>query len=230
MLKVNNIFYSIQGEGLQIGQPTIFVRFAGCPFRCPYCDEPAALTDKNCKEYNYRELVKEVRDGLEENKCYNVELTGGSPEAQPHDELYRFCKGLKKTMPMVHISIQMSGGLPISSKLCHIIDSKKIDYKEPICNIPFIINLNKLRKEDEIKFVLDVDLSNFQWFKEQLKELHLTSAAIIVAPKTTNKYPNDLENTRTLTINLLADKELSKYNLHILPRLHQVFWPNIKGV
>lgn len=229
MLKVNNIFYSIQGEGLQIGEPTVFVRFAGCPFRCPYCDEPQALTDKNCKEYDAKTLSKVIVDNLEETKCYNVELTGGSPEAQPQDELYAFCKQLKKAMPNVCLSIQMSGGINLSKKLCNIIDRKKIDYKEPNCNIPFVVGINNLRSVDEIKFVLDVDGSNYDWFKEVVSEFKMSNVAIIVTTKTNSKYPNDLKNINELTIKMLAG-DISKHNIHILPRLHQVYWPNVKGV
>ena len=44
-LLINEIFYSIQGESLTTGEPTIFIRLAGCPLRCSYCDTSYAFKD-----------------------------------------------------------------------------------------------------------------------------------------------------------------------------------------
>lgn len=228
MLKVNNIFYSIQGEGIHIGIPTIFIRFAGCPFRCPYCDEPAALTEHGCKEYEPKELGKEILRLSEANNCKLIEFTGGSPEAQDSGDLLILSKYLKRLD--INLSMQMSGGINLKKSLWYIIDNHKIDYKELNCNIPFVISPRLLSLRDEIKFVLDADFTNYEWFKDRVKIFENSSVNIIVSAKTTSKYPNDLENTKKITERILNDSEINKEYLYILPRLHQVYWPNIKGV
>lgn len=227
-LYLNNIFYSIQGEGLEIGKPTIFVRFAGCPFRCPYCDEPAALTKKNSKEYTAMSLFEEVVKLIRQYRCSTIELTGGSPEAQDQKELYDFCR-LLKNYSNISISIQMSGGIKISKDLHNIIDRKKIDYKEPSCKINFIIEKNNLTEYDEIKFVADIDGKNWEWLFETLKEFYYTPAAIIISPKSSKEYYNELDNCKVLTEQLLLNYNILKRNIQIMPRLQQLYWYNVKG-
>ena len=228
MLKVNNIFYSIQGEGIHSGIPTIFIRFAGCPFRCPYCDEPSALTEHNSKEYEPKELGKEILRLSEKHNCSFIEYTGGSPEAQDNNDLLVLSRYLKRLN--INLSMQMSGGLELKKSLWYIIDSHKIDYKELSCNIPFIIKPRLLTLKDEIKFVLDADFENYEWFKDRIKIFENSSVNIIVSSKTTSRYPNDLENTKKITERILNDNDINKEYLYILPRLHQLYWPNVKGV
>ena len=75
-LKVNEIFYSIQGEGAHAGEAAVFVRFSGCNLKCPFCD-----TDfKAFTEYTEFELVDKVKQIAGE--CRFVVLTGGEPALQ----------------------------------------------------------------------------------------------------------------------------------------------------
>lgn len=75
-LKVNEIFYSLQGEGANAGKPAVFVRLSGCNLKCPFCD----TNFKNYKEYTEFELVDEVKRIAEE--CRFVVFTGGEPGFQ----------------------------------------------------------------------------------------------------------------------------------------------------
>lgn len=80
-MKVNEIFYSIQGEGAHTGYPAIFVRFSGCNLNCPFCD-----TDfKKYMEMDEYEIVLEVMK--QSSSCKYVVLTGGEPTLQVNSKL-----------------------------------------------------------------------------------------------------------------------------------------------
>lgn len=73
-MKINEIFYSIQGEGFFTGTPAVFVRFAGCNLACDFCD----TNHRGYKEYTENEIIAEI-------KKYTVDhvvLTGGEPTLQ----------------------------------------------------------------------------------------------------------------------------------------------------
>lgn len=76
-MKIKEIFYSIQGEGAHAGTPAVFVRFAGCNLRCPFCDTDFA----NGTEMSEQEIVSEVKK-LSPHKATYVVLTGGEPTLQ----------------------------------------------------------------------------------------------------------------------------------------------------
>jgi len=59
-LKLSEIFYSLQGEGVLIGTPTVFVRTAGCNLRCNWCDTEYARSDKGV-EQSVQEVMDQVR-------------------------------------------------------------------------------------------------------------------------------------------------------------------------
>ena len=56
MKKINEIFYSIQGEGYRTGTPAVFVRFSGCNLKCPFCD----TQHSSGREMSDEEIIKEV--------------------------------------------------------------------------------------------------------------------------------------------------------------------------
>ena len=72
-MRVNEIFYSIQGEGAMSGTPCVFIRLSGCNLKCPFCD-----TDfKAYKEMNEVKIADAVRSIT--NECKYVVITGGEP-------------------------------------------------------------------------------------------------------------------------------------------------------
>jgi len=58
-ISINEIFYSIQGEAKNTGKPTIFIRTAGCPYRCTYCDTEYAFTEGVKKDVN--QILDEIK-------------------------------------------------------------------------------------------------------------------------------------------------------------------------
>ena len=83
MLKVNEIFYSIQGEGQRAGTANIFIRLAGCDLTCGFCDTEFE---------SYKEMTREeLLQALKEYPCKNIIWTGGEPTLQlNYDTLYYF--------------------------------------------------------------------------------------------------------------------------------------------
>ncbi len=78
MWPVDEIFgQTIQGEGLQIGMPTIFIRFQGCDSRCPWCDTPEAQIAKEESIMHKSDILEAVLDKSNGSKW--VTLTGGNP-------------------------------------------------------------------------------------------------------------------------------------------------------
>ena len=75
-LRVNEIFYSIQGESSRVGIPTVFIRLTGCPMRCTYCDTSYAF--HNGQQKNIDEIIREIKQ-FDTNY---ITITGGEPLAQ----------------------------------------------------------------------------------------------------------------------------------------------------
>jgi len=77
-LSVSEIFFSLQGEGIYIGIPQVFVRFCGCNLRCAYCDTAAGRAE----EYDPLTLAGQVRRMMKKHTARSISLTGGEPLLQ----------------------------------------------------------------------------------------------------------------------------------------------------
>ena len=84
-LNVNEIFYSLQGEGARTGEPSVFVRLAGCDLTCGFCDTEF----ESNKTLNLKELKLQI---LQHDPCKWIVFTGGEPVLQLHFEVLEYFK------------------------------------------------------------------------------------------------------------------------------------------
>lgn len=116
MKRINEIFYSIQGEGFHTGTPAVFVRFAGCNLKCSFCD---TLHDPY-KEMTDEQIVEEVS----KHPCRMVVITGGEPGLQVTAELIRKLQSADK-----YVAVETNGTIPIPTNADWVTCSPKGDYE-----------------------------------------------------------------------------------------------------
>jgi 7-carboxy-7-deazaguanine synthase len=80
IIKISEIFFSIQGEGATAGTPSLFIRTSGCTMNCPWCDTKEM--NKIIKEYTYNEIINELLKFNNKYKIKNAVITGGEPLEQ----------------------------------------------------------------------------------------------------------------------------------------------------
>ncbi|MBI5413423.1 7-carboxy-7-deazaguanine synthase QueE [Candidatus Peregrinibacteria bacterium] len=100
---LNEIFYSIQGEGLNIGKPAVFVRFGNCNLKCRWCD--TKYTWRGNKEVALGNVIKEIR---KYKQCKHLVITGGEPMLQQKAIL-----ALRKAFPKYYIEVETNGSQPV---------------------------------------------------------------------------------------------------------------------
>jgi len=205
VLKINEIFYSIQGESSYSGLPCVFVRLTYCNLRCSYCDS----------EYSFHEgnnmTIKEIITKVKSYNCPLVEVTGGEPLLQK--EAIILMQELLKNK--YQVMLETGGSLPIDKVPKEVI--KIVDFKCPSSNMSkkndwtIISNLNNL---DEIKFVIG-NREDYDWVKDKLKEYNLYDKKILFSPV------YDVLDSKSLAEWILKDK--LKVRLQI--QLHKQIWP-----
>ena len=109
---VNEIFHSLQGEGLLAGTPSVFIRLAGCPVQCKWCDTQYAWDSNEGEELPIPEIVNKIIHW----PCRYVVITGGEPMVNP--ELPDLAKALKERNK--HITIETSGIRFVAGLACDL--------------------------------------------------------------------------------------------------------------
>ena len=210
-LKINEIFFSLQGESSRIGLPTIFIRLTGCPMRCTYCDTAYAFHEGRNMSVN------EILEDISQYKTKYVTVTGGEPLAQ------KPCWELIKNLSDNNYSVSLETGGAISiegidERTKIILDIKTPDSGEYLKNNKK--NLVLISKKDEIKFVLS-SREDYEWAKKFIKEENLIKKApIIFSPVYKNLSYENLSEW------ILEDKLSVRFQV----QLHKIIWGEKTGV
>ena len=167
-LKVNEIFYSLQGESSYAGYPCAFVRMTGCNLRCTYCDTRYAYDEGEELE------IFEILDRVRSYSCPLVEVTGGEPLVQEETPALILClldAGFK-------VLLETNGSLDIGRtdpRCIRIVDMKCPSSGEVERNN--FENLRRLTGRDELKFVL-CDRSDYEYARGILQLMNQTPARV----------------------------------------------------
>ena len=173
ILKVNEIFKSIQGESTYSGLPCIFIRLTYCNLRCTYCDTEYAFHDG--KDMS----IGEILDHIKPMKTKLVEVTGGEPMLQDN------------TIPLMRelleknytVLLETSGAISLKDVPSEV--KKIVDFKCPSSamsdrNLWSIID--ELNDKDEVKFVIG-DQQDYQWTKSKINEYNLNQKwTVLLSP------------------------------------------------
>jgi 7-carboxy-7-deazaguanine synthase len=102
-VKIAEIFYSIQGEGILVGVPSVFIRTSGCNLRCSWCDTPYTSWAPEGASRTVEGIMSEVC----EYGASHAVVTGGEPMMFP--ETTELCEALRRAA--MHITIETAGTL-----------------------------------------------------------------------------------------------------------------------
>jgi 7-carboxy-7-deazaguanine synthase len=212
MMRVAEIFYSIQGESTFVGRPCVFVRLTGCPLRCTWCDTEYAFYGGS--EQSLDAIVETVRA----YGCPLVEVTGGEPLAQQEcaELLARLCdEGFT-------VLLETSGAIDTAT-----VDPRVrliLDVKCPGSGMTDRMhwpNVWRLKQQDEAKFVIQ-DRCDYEWAKATVERYGIAcQCTVLFSPVFGALDPQQLAEW------VLADRLPVRYQL----QLHKLIWsPNMRGV
>ncbi|HET9135979.1 MAG TPA: radical SAM protein [Candidatus Kapabacteria bacterium] len=210
ILRVNEIFYSIQGEGSRAGERCIFIRLTGCGLRCTYCDTEYAF---------YEGVDLELEDILKQISSYDcklIELTGGEPLEQ--EGVYPLIDELLKKG--YEIMIETGGHVDVSRVDRRV--KRIMDLKTPTSGMAkrnLYENIEYLSKNDEVKFVIG-SKEDYEWSREMIGKYDLSHrvGTILMSPVFGDLSLEELSNW------ILADSLPVKMQV----QLHKLIWPGVE--
>lgn len=211
-LKVNEIFYSIQGESTFSGLPCIFIRLTYCNLRCTWCD--SEYTFENGNDMTIDAIITEIQ----KYNCKLVEVTGGEPLMQKE------CIDLleKLESEKYQILLETGGSLPVNKVPKSVV--KIIDFKCPgsgMAKKNLWSILNDIQSTDEIKFVIK-DKADFVWAEQKVMKYKLDKTNPVIFSPVFNelKYEQLAEWVKD-----------SKLKIRMQIQLHKHIWsPEMIGV
>ena len=211
MLKITEIFYSLQGEARTVGLPTVFVRLTGCPLRCVYCDTDYAFSGGELH------VMDDVVSKVSSYQPRYVTVTGGEPLAQPN------CLPLLSALcdAGYEVSLETSGAMPLAGVDPRVI--KVVDLKTPASGEMGrndYDNMALLQATDQVKFVI-CDRDDYEWARFKLDEYQLADRVsdVLFSPS------HGQLSGRQLAEWVLADNLRVRMQL----QLHKILWNDEPG-
>ncbi|MDB5034279.1 MAG: 7-carboxy-7-deazaguanine synthase [Chlorobi bacterium] len=216
MLKLSEIFFSVQGEGTRAGMPCVFVRLHGCGLRCAYCDTPYALDHRVGGDWK---SFDEIRREIDRYPSRFVEFTGGEPLEQPEVNLL-----ISELLDEGYtVAVETGGHIDISS--CDTRAIRIMDLKTPSSGMMkrnHLENIPHLTRNDEVKFVCGSH-EDYEWTREMIRvhDLPNRAQAVLISPVFGGIEPIELVQR------ILEDGLDVRFQL----QLHKFIWePDRRGV
>jgi 7-carboxy-7-deazaguanine synthase len=211
-LKINEIYYSIQGESSYTGLPCIFIRLTYCNLRCTYCDSEYTFHDGSNMSIN------DILETIRQYSCKLVEVTGGEPLVQKECITL-----LKKLVDLDYeVLLETSGSLTIKDVPKQVINI--IDFKCPSSGMKkknHWDNINYLKPNDEVKFIIE-DREDYEWAKMKIRQYNLNKKSKILMSPSYNKIEE-----KEIVDWILKDNLNVKFQI----QLHKIIWKDTdKGV
>lgn len=212
-MQITEIFYSLQGEGLHAGLPTVFVRTTGCPLRCTWCDSAYSF-------YGGEGLsVDEILDEVDEHPTRRVCFTGGEPLVQK--DAADLVQRLLDTDH--HVVIETSGSVPLDEyvdmqprqELCLSVDVKCPSSEMTDQNR--LGELSRLEPHDQVKLVVGSE-EDYAYAKDVMRE-HETPASWVIQPVWSS-------NETWLAEKVLEDGLDVRFSMQV----HKILWGEKPGV
>lgn len=227
-LRMTEVFYSVQGEGGQVGLPTVFLRLTGCSLRCSWCDTAYSFTGGQDRDVD--DVVAEAERFPVRRAC----VTGGEPLDQKAE-----CEALVARL-LQHgweVVVETSGAvdvggldaLPHRERLCI-----SMDVKCPSSNMQkrnLWANLAVLRPQDQLKFVI-ADEEDYAYAKEVLAKHPGLRAPVVLNPMTVPPpdHPKGLRVGRPVDLKWVAERVLADgLDARVGIQMHKLIWGNEKG-
>jgi 7-carboxy-7-deazaguanine synthase len=227
-VKVSEIFYSIQGEGILAGVPSVFVRLSGCNLRCVWCDTPYTSWNPEGSGMNLDEILSVVRG----YPARHAVLTGGEP--MMFAESVELTRGLKEAG--LHVTVETAGTVhqPVECDLMSI--SPKLANSTPhereagrwaqqhdrVRYQPEVLRKLTSQYTYQLKFVVTAP-GDVAEIKKMIDEIDADRGRVVLMPEGTDA---ETVRERALWLVELCKSEGFRYS----PRLHVDLWGNQRGV
>ncbi len=216
---VNEIFSSIDGEGIRQGELATFIRFAGCNLNCSYCDTKYAQK----KNQGIERSIDEIIETIEKANIKNITITGGEPLLQKD-----ILKLVERLIELgYNVNIETNGSVNIKPfQLTNVIIT--MDYKTKSSLVMNHMNLeyiDYLRRNDVLKFVIG-DKEDMKNVKDVLKQKQVKSY-IYLSPVFGKIEPSELVDF----LKELNEEGFDTSKTRVQIQLHKVIWNSeMRGV
>jgi 7-carboxy-7-deazaguanine synthase len=227
-VKISELFYSIQGEGVLLGVPSVFIRTSGCNLRCTWCDTPYTSWQPEGEEQSLDEIMRKVRAF----GAHHVVVTGGEPMIAP--EIKSLTEALRENQ--LHITIETAGTvyqpvacdlMSISPKLRNSVPHEREGGRwaaqhERLRYQPAVLKRLLAEYSHQIKFVVSrpEDMAEIETMRA---ELGVARGSVVLMPEGTN---HEILRERGEWIAEVCKREQYRFS----PRLHVELWGARRGV
>lgn len=226
---VPEIFYSVQGEGVSQGSPTVFLRLAGCNLACSWCDTAYSWKRQEAEELSAHQVCRAIMgivdaESSSDSPCRHIVITGGEPLLQ-QDELHE----LLSLLDGWHVEIETNGTQIPSADLIARVDQWNVSPKLAHSGnraarslVPEALAAYVATGKAWFKFVIAHE-SDWEEIRQTAETAAIPRSRILLMPMATTRA--ELSAARAHVIDLCL-----QHNVRYSDRLHIAVWDSKQGV